>query len=217
MKLPKLKNLVKKLKEYPWKETVQSLRFLSQVFSRPEKIIILSLFGMLFILIFILGYNDWLSKTKLVATYGGEFREGIVGESKDLDKHLARLLNAGLTKYDSQKNIVGDLADQWEIKDSGKVYEFHLREGFFSEDLANQVISKNLWQDISISSPEPQILTFTFKQPFSPFLYTSTEPVFNYGPYRISKESKDEIELSARDDYYAGKPFINKMPKYTYA
>lgn len=210
-KLPKLKNILKRLREYPWKETGQSLRFLPGVLSRLERIIILSLFGVVFILVFILGYNDWLSKTKLVPTFGGEFREGIVGESKDLDKHLARLVNAGLTKYDSKKNIVGDLADKWEIKEDGKVYEFHLREGFFSEDLASQIISKNLWTDINISTPEPQIISFTFKQPFSPFLYTSTEPIFNYGPYRISKESKDEIELTPRDDYYAGRAYINKI------
>ena len=211
MKLSQFKNVIGRLKKYPWKESGQSLKYLPRVLGRPEKIIILLLFGLVFILVFILGYNDWLNKTKLVPTFGGEFREGIVGESKDLDKHLARLTNAGLTKYDSEKNIVGDLADKWEIKEDGKVYEFHLREGFFSEDLANQIISKNLWQDINISTPDPQVISFTFKQSFSPFLYTSTEPVFNYGPYRISKESKDEIELTSRDDYYAGRAYINKI------
>src|SRR3989344_8509505 len=120
MKLPKLKNLIKNLKEYPWKETGLCLRFLPKVFCRLEKIVILALCGAIFVLIFFLGYNAWLKSTNLVAAYGGEYREGIVGESKDLDKHLARLVNAGLTKYDEQKNIVGDLADQWEIKDSGK-------------------------------------------------------------------------------------------------
>lgn len=217
MKLPKFKTIIKSLKLYPWKETAQSLRFLPKVFNRLEKVIILTLCGAVFILVFFLGYNAWLESTKLVACQGGEFREGIVGESKDLDKHLARLVNAGLTKYDDQKNIIGDLADHWEIKENGKVYEFHLREGFYSEDLANQIVSKNLWKDINISTPDPQLIDFTFKQPFSPFLYTSTKPIFNYGPYRISKESKDEVELVARDDYYAGKPYINKIIIHLYA
>jgi ABC-type transport system substrate-binding protein len=144
-------------------------------------------------------------------TQGGEFREGIIGESKDIDKHLPRLINAGLTKYDKDKNIVGDIADRWEIKENGRVYEFHLREGFSSEDLANQILAKNLWPDITISTPEPSIITFSFKQSFSPFLYTSTAPIFPYGPYRIAKENKKEIELVANDSYYAGRPHINKI------
>lgn len=217
MKLPKLKTIKNKIIQYPWRETFNSLKFLPRVFTRIEKIIIIMLVGVVFIFTFVLGYQDWLKKTKTVPNYGSEFREGIVGESKDLDNHLARLVNAGLTKYDDNKNIIGDLADSWEIKEGGKVYSFHLRDGFQSEDLANQIISQNIWKDIEISTPEGQIINFTFKQPFSPFLYTSTEPIFNYGPYRISKESKDEVELTSREDYYAGKPYINTIIIHLYS
>lgn len=217
MRLPQLKKILVAAKKYPWKETALSLKFLPKVFGLFEKIIILSLCGVIFFVVFVLGYNNWLGTTKSVAAQGGEFQEGIVGSSKDIDKHLARLLNAGLTKYDSNKNIVGDLADTWEIKENGKVYEFHLREEFNSEDLASQIAGNNLWKDINVSTPNAQTLSFTFKQPFSPFLYTSTEPIFNYGPYKITKESKDQIELSARDDYYAGRSYINKIIIRLYA
>jgi len=217
MKLPKFKTIFKNFKNYPWKESALSLRFLPRVFTRLEKIIVLVLVGVIFSLTFFLGYSSWLKNTKLVPNFGGDFTEGVVGTSKDLDQHLARLTNAGLTKYDSNKNIIGDLADHWEIKENGKVYEFHLRDGFSSQDLANQIISQGLWKDISISTPDPQVISFTFKQPFSPFLYTSTEPIFNFGPYRITKESKDQVELSAREDYYAGRPYINKIIFKLYA
>ncbi len=202
---------INRLKRYPWKDSLQALKFIPKVLSRWEKITLLCFFGVIFLFTSWLIYNSWLAGTKLAAAHGGQFREGLVGESKDIDKNLARLVNAGLTKYDKDKNIVGDLADKWEIKNDGKVYEFHLRDGFDSQDLANQIEAKNVWQDIEISMPDPQILTFTFKQPFSPFLYTSTEPIFPYGPYRISKENKNEVELAANEGYYDSKPYINTI------
>lgn len=210
-KFPKFTKLKVKFKNYPWRETFLSLKFLPKVFSLLEKILLLILFTGLIALTGYLGYRNWLRTTKLIPEYGGILREGVVGESKDLDKHASRLLYAGLTKYDEKRSIVGDLAQNWEIQEEGKLYVFHLRFNFSSEDLANQIVQKNLWQDIEISTPDPSTITFKFKQPFSPFLYASTKPVFAYGPYRITKEGKNEVELSFREDYHAGRPLIDKI------
>lgn len=199
------------IKKYPWRKTAKSLKFLPKVFSRFEKTVILLLMTVIVVSLGVIIISQWLGKTQVVAASGGILKEGVVGESKDIDKHITRLVGAGLTKYDSDKNVVADMAQSWEIKDSGKVYVFHLKPNFQSEDLANQIISKGIWKDIEISTPDPQTINFTFKQPFSPFLYISTESVFNYGPYRLSKESKNEVELSARDDYFGGQPFIDKI------
>lgn len=212
MKIPlKFKKCVLALKKYPLRQSFIALKFLPQVFSRVERIILLIFSALIIFSVSLIGINSWLQGTKVIPQYGGTMREGIVGESKDLDKHLGRLLNVGLTKYDSQKNIIGDMAQSWDINEEGKVYVFHLRPNFNSEDLANKIISRGIWKDIEISTPDEQTLTFTFKQPFSPFLYTSTEPIFEYGPYRIFKESKTGVELTAREDYFAGKPFIDKI------
>jgi len=197
--------------KYPWKDTLKSLKFLPRVLSRFEKVMIITFLMAAFLIGGNLWYRGWLRSTKLVAENGGEFREGILGDSKDLDEHIERLTNAGLTKYDAQKNIIGDLAQSWDVNEGGKVYIFHLRGGFNSEDLANQIASKNIWKDIEITSPERETLKFTFKQPFSPFLNVSTEPIFNYGPYRLAKEHKNEVKLQSRDDYYAGRPYIDKI------
>src|SRR4030065_2614420 len=91
----KINSLTSRLKKYPWKESVLSLRFLPRIFSRWEKILILFLFLVIFGSVSWLIYNNWIGGTKLIPARGGEFREGIIGESKDIDKHLARLVNAG--------------------------------------------------------------------------------------------------------------------------
>ena len=208
LKFKKLLNLVK---SYPCKETFESLKFLPRAFSRLEKVILLVSSLVIIGLIIIIGINRWISSTEALPENGGVFREGVVGDSSNLDSQIARLVNGGLTKYDSNKNIIGDMAKSWDINEGGKVYVFHLNSQFNSEDFANQITSEGIWKDIEVSTPDLATITFTFKQPFSPFLYTSTEPIFPYGPYKITKESKSEVELSARDDYYAGQPYIDKI------
>ncbi|MCL5406877.1 MAG: hypothetical protein M1429_00005, partial [Patescibacteria group bacterium] len=166
----KFKKLFNLLKSYPWKETLESLKFLPRAFSRLEKILLLVFSFVIITLIVVIGVNRWISSTKVLPENGGVFREGIVGEGKDLDSHIARLISGGLTKYDSNKNIIGDLAKSWDINDGGKVYVFHLNPQFNSEDFANQIVSEGIWKDIEVATPDPTTLTFTFKQPFSPFL-----------------------------------------------
>lgn len=202
---------IKKINNYPWRETAKSLKYLPRALSLLEKLVtIILLVGILGSLGFF-WYSNWINSTKLIPTYGGDFREGVVGDAKNLDDNITRLVNVGLTKYDDNKNIVGDLTQSWDINENGKVYVFHLRAGFNASDLANQISANGLWSDIAINVLDEQTITFTFKQPFSPFLNVSTKPIFNYGPYQITKESKDAVELQARDDYYGGRPYIDKI------
>jgi len=211
MNFPNLKKTIEKIKNYPWRDSAKSLKFLPRSLNVPEKLVVI--ISAIFALLFTghIWYTGYLGSTKLIPNYGGQIREGIIGDSKDLDQNDSRLLKAGLTKYDNQKNIVGDLAQSWDINDAGKTYVFHLRPGFNAQDLSGEISAQGLWTDITIATPDDQTLTFTFKQPFSPFLNVSTKPIFNYGPYQITKEDKDSVEFQARSDYYGGRPYLDKI------
>lgn len=200
-----------KIKEVFSKEGFLAWKFLPKVMSRVEKLIILGLLAVLVVAIFFIFRNHWLSSTHEVPAYGGTFTEGIVGEAKDLNKHLARLTGAGLTRVTQTGEIKGDLAESWEILDDKKTYQFKLREGFNSQDLAYQLSSQGTWSNIEVATPADNLIDFKFKGPFSPFLATSTEPVFNYGPYKVVKEDKNHITLMAQDIYWQGQPHIGKI------
>ncbi|MBN1829539.1 MAG: peptide-binding protein [Deltaproteobacteria bacterium] len=69
--------------------------------------------------------------------YGDIIIEGSIGDASNLIPILAsdgsshgisNLIFNGLVKYDKNIKIVGDLADSWEISDSGLVVTFHLRK-----------------------------------------------------------------------------------------
>jgi peptide/nickel transport system substrate-binding protein len=72
----------------------------------------------------------------LIPAYGDILVEGSIGEasnllpllSTDSTSHgIAGLIFNGLVKYDKNLNIVGDLAESWEVSPDGLVIVFHLR------------------------------------------------------------------------------------------
>ncbi|MBI4772727.1 MAG: peptide-binding protein [Deltaproteobacteria bacterium] len=70
--------------------------------------------------------------------YGDALVEGSIGDasnlipmlSSDSSSHaIAGLVYNGLVKYDKDINLVGDLAEKWNISEDGTVIDFHLRKG----------------------------------------------------------------------------------------
>ena len=75
--------------------------------------------------------------------YGDALVNGSIGDARTLIPILASdsasadicgMLFNGLVKYDKDINLVGDLADSWEIKDAGLTIIFHLRKNVFWHD-----------------------------------------------------------------------------------
>ncbi len=77
------------------------------------------------------------------AAYGDIIVHGGIGDASNLipllasDKpshDIAGLIYNGLVKYDKNMNIVGDLAESWDISKSGLIITFHLRKGVLWHD-----------------------------------------------------------------------------------
>jgi ABC-type transport system substrate-binding protein len=200
-----------KFKKFFSRNTLKAIKFIPKHLSKTDKLLISGLTFVVLIAGFFLWYNFWLGTTKEVPASGGTLVEGIVGEPKDIEKQLARLTSAGLTRLQPTGEIKGDIAENWEMLDEGKTYQFKLREGFNAQDLAYQIESKKVWQGVEVGTPAENLITFKFKGKFSPFLYISTQPVFTSGPYRITKEEKDRITLMADENYWQGKAHIAKI------
>ena len=70
--------------------------------------------------------------------YGDILVQGDIGDASNLipllasdsaSHNIAGMVYNGLVKYDKDMNIVGDLAESWEISQNGLVITFHLRKG----------------------------------------------------------------------------------------
>jgi len=150
----------------------------------------------------------WLGFRQLNSSYliagpkpGGAIVEGVVGEITNMNPIFlegnandiaSRLVFNGLVGYDQKLNLVGDLAESWQIDEAGKTYTFKLRPGikwhdggeFTAKDvlftfttIQNTSVRSPLnssWRDVSISTPDDRTVVFTLPTPYAPFLHSLT-------------------------------------------
>lgn len=144
----------------------------------------------------------WFNKnTVLQPKTGGEYVEGIIGTPRtanpllanstaELD--LARLTHRGLLSHDSNGNLIGDLAQNWEVSSDLKTYTVILRPNLHWSDgesltaldaiftfqslydaNQNSVWSRSL-RDIKITNEGAFKIIFTLKEPYYYFPHTLT-------------------------------------------
>ena len=109
-----------------------------KISTKRERIVFLVFLALLLGSSFYLCSNFYFKNTIIVPDQGGAYIEGIVGQPRfinpiyarisDADQDLTELIFSGLTKYDSQGKIVPDLAENYEIKEEGKVYDVFLKD-----------------------------------------------------------------------------------------
>ncbi len=152
-------------------------------------------------LIFWGGYL-YLSKTKAIPNFGGEYIEGISGQpqhinpllaqSNDIDSDLSEIIYSGLLKYDSNGNLVNDLAESYEISEDRLAYTIHLKKNALWHDgeklTANDVVFtinllsnpsyksslRSNWQGIETHLIDDYTIEFKISAPFVGFLNNLT-------------------------------------------
>ncbi len=130
--------------------------------------------------------------------YGDSLVEGTIGEpstlipilASDSASHsVAALVYNGLVKYDKNLNLVGDLAEKWEVSPDGLSITFHLRHGvkwhdgkeFTSRDVLYTYkvmvdprtptsYAEDFLQVSSADAVGPYTFRVTYKRPFAPAL-----------------------------------------------
>lgn len=189
----------------------QFVLFFPIVLSSLERRIIVFLILVILISSF-LWIKNWAGKNTLLSpARGGQFIEGVItGNPTEIQEILETLSLSGLTRFEEGK-IVPSLATRWEINPEGKEYTFWLKENLSSPKIVDLATKQKIWQGIEIKSLDNHSLKFVLKQPYVPFLATTTHPFLPPGPYQIKKEDKNQIILEANKDFHSGAPFIQKI------
>lgn len=242
-------------------------------FSRKELATFLSLFFISIVtLVWMVGILNAKGSVD-VPINGGSLREGIIGTPRfinpvlavsDSDKDLTALVYSGLMRFDENGIPTTDLADSYSISPDKKTYTFMLRDDIFFHDrtkiTTNDVVytinqiqhplidspKKSNWQGIDVQKIDERTISFTLKQPFSPFLEMATVGILpehlwlelspeefafsslninaiGSGPYKITKVNRnasgiaDEFILKAFGKFNLGKPFISKISILSFA
>jgi len=144
---------------------------------------------------------------------GGVYTEGIVGSITTINPILAesganadasRLVFSGLTRYNRQLKIEGDLAKSWSISADGRVYTFNLRSGvkwhdgqqFSSADVAFTVSRiqspdtrspmASAWQGVEVATPDANTVVLTLPVRYDAFINSTTVGIL---PQHILQET----------------------------
>lgn len=130
-------------KNFRWPKTAQWKQFF-RILNPKERIIFFVFLGVFFFSAFFLTVNFYFKNTEVRAAEGGQLLEGLVGTPRlinpvysaanDTDRDLAELLFSGLMRYDSKGKINLDLAENYQVSEDGKIYEFTLKENLLWSD-----------------------------------------------------------------------------------
>lgn len=132
---------------------------------------------------------------------GGIYTEGIVGSytnanplyaTDEVDQTISRLIFAGLLTYNSNNQLVGDLADSWQSEKGGTQYLVHLRSHLTWQDgqpLTASDVAFTIhviqspdaqsplyasWQGVSVKVVNSQSILFSLPNPLASFPYSLT-------------------------------------------
>jgi len=183
------------------------------LFSRKEKYLSIIFIAALIVSGGFLFYQKYLSVTKEAPNNGGTYTEGVIAKSKDdLTDTVNRLTKIGLTKFDEAGNIVPAAASSWQVSDDVKTYTFTIDKKFSRDEiLAMLDRQKDKWPGIEIKPQDEDKIIFRFNDSYSPFLASTTLPVLNYGPYKLSESNSSQFKFVANSQYYLGKPYIDQI------
>lgn len=135
---------------------------------------------------------------------GGSYTEGIQGSFtnanplyavSNVDSSVSRLVFSSLLKYNQKNQLIGDLADNWQVDSRGVTYTVHLKPKLVWHDgkalTADDVVFTyqtiqnpdaksslaNSWQNINVSAPDPRTVVFTLPSALSSFPHALTNGI----------------------------------------
>ena len=175
------------------------------VLNKKERYFILGFFLLiaLSLLGWLISYN--IKNTMIAPNYGGSFKEGIVGgpqylnpilsQTNDADGDVTELIFSGLMKYDSQGELVPDLAEKYAIGDEGKTYDFFLKKDikwhdnvpFTADDVVFTIQTiqnpdsrsplRINWTGVEVEKLDDWTVRFKLKTSYAPFLANATTEI----------------------------------------
>lgn len=158
-----------------------------------------------------------LSASQDGPTAGGSYVEGIVGDQAEVQQVAVRLTKTGLFSFDAQGQLVNQLVTDWQANADKTSYTFTLNNTVDKQEMVD-----DLTQAIDIVGPLTAelndqgqlVVTLPTGNPSLPVLLA--QPIFNYGPYKMSKLSNQTAIFTRNTRTGAKSAFINKIIIHSY-
>ena len=207
--------------------SLKQLRYLPKVFSKKESRKIQLIIIAIIICLVAISYQWFLLSTSEMPLSGGEYSEALIGspryinpilaQTNEVDADLSSLIFSGLLKYDSQGQLIPDLAERYEISADQLIYTFYLKknikwhdgEPFKADDIIFTVASiqdpafksplAKTFHEVTAEKIDDNSVKFSLKEPYAPFLHALTFGILpGHLWYNIPAANSDLTELNKK-------------------
>lgn len=195
---------------------VKYWRKLNLLISEYEKIL-LALLSVAIIISGTLWYRQFAAVQTDGPAVGGSFVEGIVGGKKEVSQIANKLTKAGLFNIDQDGKLQNLLVDSWQANADSTDFSFQLKKGVDPNEIVDDLQAESdLLGAVTADNDGSQLnLHSAFSDPSLPLLLA--RPLFNYGPYKMSKMTDKTTIFTRNTRENAAKPYINKIVIHTFA
>ncbi|MDD5032354.1 MAG: ABC transporter substrate-binding protein, partial [Patescibacteria group bacterium] len=163
-----------------------------------EKALINLCLLIIFINLFVLGYNFYKDHIKLIPVAGGEYIEGLIGApeyvnplyavASDVDSDLSQLIFSSLFRRGQKGELINDLVSDYTLSEDGKTYTLTIREDgrwhngekvtagdivFTFNAISNSSYKSPLrssFTGVSIEKVDEKTIKFNLAEPYAAFL-----------------------------------------------
>ncbi len=142
---------------------------------------------------------------------GGTFVDGVVGSRQQIEDEAAHLAKAGLFTFDKDGNLTKQLVSNWSVNAEQTVYHFTLLPKVPLNEIRDGLaLAGDLLGGAAVTTEDNQlVITLQAADPSFPLLLA--EPLFDFGPYKISKLTNQSAVLIRNSRANAVNPYINRV------
>lgn len=116
---------------------------------------------------------------------------------QSLPKEILEEVSYGLTKVESNGQILPGAAASWTVEND-KVYTFNIKKGIHfhnGEELTSKNVNFN-FEDVEVKPLSKYTIRYTLKNPYSPFLTSTSRPIFGKNLEGIGKYKVENVDVN---------------------
>lgn len=188
---------------------------LGQLISQYEKIL-LAVLSLVIIVSGSIWFRQFASSHDGLPSAGGTYVEGIVGGLPEVEAIAAKVTKVGLFVVDENGQLQNQLVSDWQANAERTEYRFQLLGEVEPKEIQTD-LEKNIdllgEAGVELNGQE-LIIRLAAPNPNIPLLLA--QPLFDYGPYKVSKLSNETTILTRNTRAKSVKAFINKVIIHAY-
>ncbi len=149
---------------------------------------------------------------------GGTYVEGIVGGSEDLTLAAAKLTKSGLFKISPEGMVENHLIDGWQVNAEKTEYRFDLRRGLDTSEVTTALEENgDLIGPSTVTDEGDGVILLAIATPNPNLPLLLTQPLFDFGPYKLSKMSTTTAIFTRNSSEFALASYLNKIVIHAFA